>query len=512
MISLRTKKKQQMTTKNMKMGAAVLAAMGMTFTTAAFGADKAAERPTISLTAPESGDATALVQGAFDDAWRRGGATVVLEAGAYNVKGLRLRSHTTLHLRAGAMLKTSRDWRDYDILRNDRLEPVPAQEFTDAVWIPPSVNNPKDRKFNEYFRKSGSSWHDGAIRIYGATDVAIVGEIGSVIDGCNSYNPKGLEYFRGPHMVMAQYVTNLVLRGYTIVNAGDFAHYIKFSSNVDIQDVTVAAGHDGIHMDSSNNIRIQRCKIDTGDDCIAGFDIEDLHVSDCHLRTSSNLFRLGGRRLLIERCDCSGPGSYAWRSALTPEQRAAGASSYGMARRNPLSFFTYYCDYTLDVRQPAGEIVFRDCRVHDVDRLVHYNYSGNDFWQLNRPLESLTFENLDATHIGKSLCFYGDKDDPATLTVKDSRIEFKPVSKDELERMRKEVSAHLGHLPAVQKPTEFIRACNVRSVRLENVTVEGAEGPCVRSYGNVEGVSCEGVKGVRPVVEKATEPFVAHQI
>ena len=36
--------------------------------------------------------------------------------------------------------------------------------------------------------------------------------------------------------------------------------------------------------------------------------------------------------------------------------------------------------------------------------------------------------------------------------------------------------------------------------------------PCVRSYGSVEGVSCEGVKGVKPVVEKATEPFVAHQI
>ncbi len=501
-----------MNTTKIKIGAAVFAAVGAVLVSAAVGAEKAAERPTICLTAPESGDATALVQGAFDDAWKRGGATVVLEAGTYNVKGLRLRSHTTLHLRAGAMVKFSRDFRDYDILRTDKLEPVPASEFTDAVWIPPSLDNPTDRKFNEYFRKSGSSWHDGAIRIYGATDVSIMGEIGSVIDGCNSFNPKGLEFFRGPHMVMAQYVTNLVLRGYTVVNAGDFAHYIKFSKNVDIQDVTVAAGHDGIHMDSSNNIRIERCKIDTGDDCIAGFDIEDLYVADCHLRTSSNLFRLGGRRLLIERCDCSGPGSYAWRSALSAEEKAAGASSYGRARRNPLSFFTYYCDYTLDVRQNAGEVVFRDCRVHDVDRLVHYNYSGSDFWQLNRPLESLTFENLEATNIGKSLCFYGDKKDPATLKIKDSHIVFKPVSKAELERMRKEVSTHIGHLPAVEGPSEFIRAGNVHGITLDNVTIEGMKGPCVRSFGNVEDVQMKDVKGAKTTVEPATTSFVEYQI
>ena len=493
--------------KNMKMGAAVFAVMCLTFMTAAFGADKAAERPTISLTAPESGDATALVQGAFDDAWRRGGATVVLEAGTYNVKGLRLRSHTTLHLRAGAMLRASRDWRDYDILKNDRLEPVAADEFSDVLWEPPTV-----RKSNDHIRKCASRWQNGVIRIFGATDVAIVGEIGSVLDGCNSYDPKGEEGFRGVHMIAAHHSTNLVFRGYTVVNSGNWAHNLKLCADVAIEDVTVAAGHDGIHLSSSDRVRIRRCRIDTGDDCVGGFDCEDLYIADCHFRTSSNLFRLGGRRILVERCDCSGPGSYAWRSALTPEQRAAGASSYGMARRNPLSFFTYYCDYTLDVRQPAGEIVFRDCRVHDVDRLVHYNYSGNDFWQKNRPLESLSLEGIEATNVGKSLCFYGDRDDPATLTVKDCRIAFtKPPTEAELERMRK-ISPHLGHLPSMKRPTELVRACNVRSVRLENVTVEGAEGPCVRSYGNVEGVSCEGVKGVKPVVEKATEPFVAHQI
>ena len=493
-----------MAKKNIKLSAAVFAAMALAG--AAFGAEKA-QKPTICLTAPESGDATALVQGAFDDAWKRGGATVVLEAGTYNVKGLRLRSHTTLHLRAGAMLKASRDWRDYDILKDDKLEPVPADEFSDVLWEPPTI-----RKSNDHIRKCASSWQNGVIRIFGATDVAIIGEIGSVLDGCNSYNPKGEEYFRGVHMIAAHHSTNLVLRGYTVVNSGNWAHNLKLCTDVDIQDVTVAAGHDGIHLSSVTHVRIQRCKIDTGDDCIGGFDCEDLYVADCHFRTSSNLFRLGGRRILVERCDCSGPGSYAWRSALTPEQREAGASSYGMARRNPLSFFTYYCDFTLDVRQPAGEITFRDCRVHDVDRLVHYNYSGNDFWQKNRPLESVTFENIEATDVGKSLCFYGDKDDPASLTIKNSHIRFtKPVTEAELARMRK-ISTHLGHLPATKAPTEFIRAANVKAINLENVTIEGVEGPCVRDYGNVKGVEFKDVKGVKPCVEESTEPFVAYQI
>ena len=49
-------------------------------------------------------DETEAVQRHLDDCFRAGGGTVTLEKGVYRVGGLRLRSNTTLHLKAGAVL------------------------------------------------------------------------------------------------------------------------------------------------------------------------------------------------------------------------------------------------------------------------------------------------------------------------------------------------------------------------------------------------------------------------
>ena len=68
-------------------------------------------------------DATAIVQAALDECFKAGGGTVTLSAGEYNVGGLRLRSHTTLRLKSGAVLKGARDCERYRILSGDVLEP-----------------------------------------------------------------------------------------------------------------------------------------------------------------------------------------------------------------------------------------------------------------------------------------------------------------------------------------------------------------------------------------------------
>ena len=58
---------------------------------------------------PVAGDATATIQKAFDDCFRAGGGTVTVEEGLYRVRGLRLRSNTTLLLKRGAVLKATRN-------------------------------------------------------------------------------------------------------------------------------------------------------------------------------------------------------------------------------------------------------------------------------------------------------------------------------------------------------------------------------------------------------------------
>ena len=62
----------------------------------------ASAAPVEIVVSPSGGDDTAAIQGAFDECFRKGGGTVVVERGEYAVKGLRLRSDTTLLLKGGA--------------------------------------------------------------------------------------------------------------------------------------------------------------------------------------------------------------------------------------------------------------------------------------------------------------------------------------------------------------------------------------------------------------------------
>ena len=50
---------------------------------------------------PVEGDATVVLQRAFDRCFRAGGGTVVVEKGGHAVGGLRIRSNTTLLLKRG---------------------------------------------------------------------------------------------------------------------------------------------------------------------------------------------------------------------------------------------------------------------------------------------------------------------------------------------------------------------------------------------------------------------------
>jgi len=90
---------------------------------------------------PVEGDATAVLQRALDRCFRAGGGTVTVEKGEYAVRGLRLRSRTTLLLKSGAVLKGSRNCEAYEILADDKIEPVPQADFAPGVvWVTLSLS------------------------------------------------------------------------------------------------------------------------------------------------------------------------------------------------------------------------------------------------------------------------------------------------------------------------------------------------------------------------------------
>lgn len=399
---------------------------------------------------------TKMIQQAIDDVYLKGGGEVCIPTGEYLVTTLRLRSNVCLHLMQNTVLKASRNIDDYFQLKYDTIEPVDENILDESPWE-------RGAGQSTVFHKFGSRWHNGVIRALDAENISIIGEKGSVIDGANCFDENGEEYYRGPHGVSICNCNGVDLKGYTVRHSGNWANMLQNSRNIAAIDLTVIAGHDGIHFTSCDYVAIRRCHFYTGDDCVAGFDNHHVIVEDCELNSSCSAFRLGGTDVLIRRCHAYGPGKYKFRGCMTIEDKRAGIHANDTdrveakfahipPRNNMLSFFTYYADHSVVIRNTPGNIVIRDCEVECADRFLHFNYSGNEMWQNNRPLTSITFEKIKATGIAMPLVAYGDSRECLQFTMKNMDFSFR----EGLEN------------------TEFLRMANVGKIVMENVIIRNA--------------------------------------
>lgn len=433
---------------------------------------------TISLV--PSKDSTLNIQKAIDKCFLHGGGIVTLEKGEYHIKGIRLRSNVNLHLKSGAHLIASRNPDDYYTLANDDIEPMPKGFCKpDLIWTPADK-----RKDISFITDSGSRWNNAIIRLQDATNASITGEPDSYIDGRNSFDPIGEEHMRGVHGITAFNCKGLHFSGIELRHIGNWAFRIAWSQDLTFKDLTVIAGHDGIHVRGCDRIHIENCILHTGDDAIAGFDNQDVSISKCDLNTACSAFRFGGTRVNIEDCIAHGPGIYPIRHSLPRSiLEAGGNGEENTGRRNMLSFFTYFSDFTQSVRQQPGEITIRRCKCKSIDRLIHYNFSGNELWQRNRPLADIKLSEIEAQDVGMSLCAYGDSEIPTTLILENCQITFRT------------------------QQTEFLRCAHLKEVRLENITVKGVDGPLIRSWSGDIPYTAEKIDGVQTKIEIESTNF-----
>jgi len=430
------------------------------------------------------------IQKAIDSCFLNGGGEIIIPTGVYRIKGLRLRSNVTLHLMEYAMLVGSRNKDDYFILDNDKIEPVDPELLDSTDW---------ERLFGEAkrikFHKYGSRWHNAIIRAFNAENIAIIGERGSVIDGDNCFDEGGEEKYRGPHGISIINCENVVLKGYTMRNTGNWAQEIQNTNNILVENVICLAGHDGVHMTTCEDVIIKGCDFRTGDDCVAGFDNKNIVVEDCKLNTACNVFRMGGTNILIHHCEVTTPPAYLFRGSMSMEEKRENIMSNDaqfakdFSRANTLSLFTYYADFSVDIKNPATNIVIRDCFVSGTQRFLHFNYSGNEIWQNNRPLLDIKFENIVAEDIEMPLTAYGDADNPFELTLNNIDFSFKK---------------------GYQK-NPFMHVANFSKIKLKNVNVRNADGNClIKSWSNdgefeFKNLSCDIPE--ENLVEYTTEEF-----
>ena len=404
---------------------------------------------------------TTYIQDAIDYVFQNGGGTVKIPGGEYHITALRLRSNVCLHLLKDAVLIASRTIDDYFILKHDTVEPVDESMLDEGPWA-------RGGGQSTVFHKYGSRWHNGIIRVLDAENVSIIGEEGSVIDGVNCFDEVGEEQYRGPHGTSIINCKNVLLRGYTVRHSGNWANMLQNCTNVLVENITAIAGHDGIHFTTCDDVTIRDCHFYTGDDCVAGFDNRNVLVENCEINSACSAFRMGGTDVLIQNCHIYAPAKYMFRGGMTREDKRAGINANdakGVAPRyNMLSLFTYYADFSVVIRNTPGNIVIRDCVVEGADRFLHFNYSGNERWQNNRPLSNITFENIKATGISMPLTAYGDKNEPCSVTMKNVEFSFR------------EGFEH----------TTFMHAANLKSLCMKNVTIHNAVGgKLVKLWGDI---------------------------
>ena len=442
---------------------------------------------TISIAEYELSDMTPTkaIQNAIDEVYRCGGGEVRIPAGDYEIATVWLRSGVTLHLMENAHLIGSRNPNEYQYAVESPLQPIDEADQTDALWEPWNV-----RKNYDFMSKPMSRWNHGIIKALDAVNIAIIGEAGSWIDGRDCYDELGEEHYRGPHAINMHRCENILLKGYQIRNSANWAHALFDCRNIRVENVTVLAGHDGIHITSCDNVIIKNCDFQTGDDCVAGIDNVNVEVSGCKLNTACSGMRFGGTNVFVHDCFFYGPANYRFRGCLSLNEKQNGASCANGNGQGGcmLSAFTYYADFSREIRRTPGNIVISDCVFQKTDRFLHYNFSGNEPWQRNKPLENITFRDIRAVGIRLPLTFWGDASQKGNLTLQNICVAF--------EKSSEHAFLHLG---------------NYGTVILQDVTVENMNGSCLIRKWTEEGTirmencNCIGFQGA--IEEISTHPF-----
>jgi len=332
----------------------------------------------------------------------KNGGTVIVPEGEYVISSVRMWSGTTLYLKKGAKLTASKNCNDYE------LYDIPGNVtlYTDQQVLGGDY---------KYYRRA-------MISAYGEENISIIGEGGSVIDGVDCFDPDGEEGFRGPHGIFLSNCKNILLKGYTIRNTGNFMHQTDACENLTMEDITVLGGHDGIHLHKGKNFLIKNCKFITGDDCIAGVCVDGVTVTGCELNTSCNIFRIGGKNILIEDCKADGPGYYPHRLSL--KELGDLNADRTLGRHNSLVFVEYFASPVLK-GSGVADITVRNCKIDGVDMLLHYVKDCRQFLHFGMNLGSVTFENVEATNLLKPSPVHGDDELQPEISLKNTKMTFR---------------------------------------------------------------------------------------
>jgi polygalacturonase len=235
---------------------------------------------------------SAAINQAIEACATAGGGQVLFQPGRYLSGTVHLRSHVTLLLEAGATLVGTTNLNQYQ-------HPTPPAFMPEAKW---------------------GKWHRALILGDSLEDVTVAGQ--GVIDGNKVFDPTGEERMRGPHTIVLVNCHKVAFRDISIVDSANYAIFFQISDQVEIRNVRITGGWDGVHFRGApdrpcRDVSIIGCQLFTGDDAIAGRYWDNTLITGCALNSSCNGLRLIGpaRHLIIHNCLFYGPGLHPHRTS-----------------------------------------------------------------------------------------------------------------------------------------------------------------------------------------------------
>jgi hypothetical protein len=389
---------------------------------------------------------TEAINNAIDSCSKLPNGTVLFSKGSYLSGSIRLKSNVTLQIEKEAKIQA-------------------APKGVGAFDLPQYSMWDKYQDFGHSHFRNALIWGDSV------ENVTITGE-GTISGMASLYNNP--EKGDGDKAISLKMCKGFSMNNITIDNGGYLAVLVTGCDSLNIYNVKVKTGMNGISLVGSDDVKVRSCEVDAGNDGILlksnyslgrKLNSKNIEVGNCMISSGGCALRLGPEtvgdfkniqisNITIKRADKAGMSFTSNHGAIIDGVNIQNVTMESIA----IPFFVNLSK--IKGGSPGSYDVgsISNVRISNVVAKDIYGYGrGWDFAStiMGRPdmmLENIVLENMRMTYKGGSLSYLGLKDDPAKIKL--SRIEdYRP------ERYG-------------LRPAYGLYCCYIKDLKIRNVSVD----------------------------------------
>lgn len=306
---------------------------------------------------------TVAINTAIENCSREGGGKVVISGGEFLTGAVHLKTNVNLVVEEGAVLKFSRDPKDYLPLVQTRWEGNDCFNYSPLIYANGQTNIAITGKGTIDGQAGLEYWWPWKGFGRGNNGERLPSQIDPegrplLTNWDNSETPlverrMGEGHYLRPQLINFIYCQNVKIEDVTLLNSPFWVIHPLLSENIIVRNVNINShgpNSDGCDPESCKNVLIENCTFNTGDDCIAlksgrNYDgrrnnvpIENVLIRNCKMKDGHGGVVMGSeisagcKNIFAENCEMNSPNLERVIRIKTNNQR--GGISDGIYVRN----------------------------------------------------------------------------------------------------------------------------------------------------------------------------------